>query len=134
MKVVINRCYGGFGVSLEAARFMAERGHEGAASEIADYEKRVADVEAFKQTGVRPGKDADSFFMIEVTYGARWFGYGSDWERHDPRLVEAVEALGKAASGECADLKVVEIPDGVDYEIEEYDGNEHIAESHRTWR
>jgi hypothetical protein len=28
---------------------------------------------------------------------------------------------------------VVEIPDGTDYEISEYDGNEHIAEKHRTW-
>jgi len=31
-------------------------------------------------------------------------------------------------------LAIVEIPDDVEYTIEEYDGNEHVAEAHRTWR
>ena len=30
-------------------------------------------------------------------------------------------------------LKVVEIPDGVDWEIEEYDGEEWVSEKHRVW-
>jgi hypothetical protein len=54
-------------------------------------------------------------------------------KRDDPLLVQVVEELGKKASGSCADLRVVEIPSGVEYVIEEYDGNEHIAEAHRTW-
>ena len=33
----------------------------------------------------------------------------------------------------CAELKVVEIPDGVDYIITEYDGLEQIEETHRVW-
>lgn len=57
-----------------------------------------------------------------------------DLERHDPLLVKVVEELGDAADGSCAELKVVEIPDGVDYEIDEYDGLESIHEKHRTWR
>ena len=27
----------------------------------------------------------------------------------------------------------VEIPDDVEWQIEEYDGTEHISEKHRTW-
>ena len=54
-------------------------------------------------------------------------------KRDDPDLVEVVLALGKEANGDCADLKVVEIPYGVKWEIAEYDGNEHVAEVHRTW-
>lgn len=54
--------------------------------------------------------------------------------RHDPDLIEVVRELGDRAAGHCAELRIVEIPDGVDYQIEEYDGNEHIAEVHRTWR
>ena len=53
--------------------------------------------------------------------------------RDDPMLVQVVEEMGNKSFGQCAELKVVEIPDGVAWEIAEYDGNEHIAESHRTW-
>ena len=44
-----------------------------------------------------------------------------------------VQELGDKANGRCAELKVVEIPDGVDYQVEEYDGKEWVAETHRTW-
>lgn len=30
MKIVLNKCYGGFGVSKEACQYMADRGHQGA--------------------------------------------------------------------------------------------------------
>lgn len=53
--------------------------------------------------------------------------------REDPLLIQAIEELGEEANGRCAKLKIVEIPDDVEYEIEEYDGNEHIAEVHQTW-
>jgi hypothetical protein len=48
-------------------------------------------------------------------------------------LVAVVEKLGEKADGFCATLKVVEIPEDVDWEIGEYDGNEWVAEKHRTW-
>jgi hypothetical protein len=47
--------------------------------------------------------------------------------------VQVVEELGDEANGRCSELSVVEIPDGVQWEIVEYDGLEHIAEQHRTW-
>lgn len=53
--------------------------------------------------------------------------------RHDPVLIDIVEQLGKKANGKYADLYIVEIPDDVKYVIEEYDGQEWIAEEHRTW-
>ena len=63
-------------------------------------------------------------------------GYAYEWDiqRDDPELVRVVEALGEEANGECAQLKVVEIPEDVAWEIKEYDGNEYVAEKHRTWR
>lgn len=68
--------------------------------------------------------------------GGTGYGYKySDCEkRNDPQLVEVVEELGDAASGVHAKLKVVEIPDGVEWEIDEYDGVEQVAEKHRAWK
>jgi hypothetical protein len=53
--------------------------------------------------------------------------------RADPLLVRVVEELGEKASGECAKLKIVEIPDGIAWEIEEYDGMEHVVQKHERW-
>jgi hypothetical protein len=57
-----------------------------------------------------------------------------DLERDDPLLVQVVEELKEKANGSCAYLNIVEIPDEVEFIIEEYDGSEHVAEKHRTWR
>ena len=56
-----------------------------------------------------------------------------DIDRTDPLLIECVETLGKEANGACAYLKVIEIPDGIDYEVSEYDGLESVEERHRSW-
>ena len=85
MKVVINKCYGGFGLSKEA---------------LARYEELG--------------------------------GYG--FQRNDPILIQVIEELGEDANGDFAELKIVEIPDDVEWFIEEYDGMEWVAEKHRTWR
>jgi len=58
---------------------------------------------------------------------------GRDIPRDSPHLIAVVESMGKRANGECATLLVVEIPDDVLWQIEEYDGMEHVAEKHRTW-
>ena len=56
-----------------------------------------------------------------------------EYKRNNPRLIEIVERLGKESWGECAKLKIIEIPDDVEWIIEEYDGIEWISEVHRTW-
>lgn len=84
VKVVVNRCYGGFGLSDEAKE------------------------------------------RINVVYDF-------DVRRDDPKLVAIVEELGQASWGALAQLEVVEIPDGVEWEIDEYDGIETIHEKHRSW-
>lgn len=137
MKVVINKCYGGFSISLEAARWMAERGHAHARDEVARHEKQDAWIKAFVATGKWPNDcSAEEIKWLEIDAKYRkekhWYS-GHDYERDDVLLVEAVETLGKKANGECAELVIVEIPDGTEYSIEEYDGLEHIAETHRTW-
>ena len=58
--------------------------------------------------------------------------------RNDPRLIQTLEMLGSDASrdreGFSVELHIVTIPDDVDWIIEDYDGDEWVAEVHRTWR
>lgn len=122
MKLVINRFFGGFGLS-EAGmrRYFELKGWtlyiENAGSWSATYWKV-------------PPEDRQRY---NAEYEQKSV-YAGDIPRDDPELVCVVEELGSAANGSCAELAVVEIPDGTEWQIEEYDGNEHVAESHRTWR
>lgn len=93
MKVVINRCHGGFRISAQARQKLVEWGM------------------------------SDDDLEWNVRMG----------DRAHPLLVRVVEELCEAASDNYSRLRVVEIPDGVEYVIEDYDGFEHIAERHRTW-
>lgn len=115
MKVVINRCYGGFGVSREALHELRKMGYEPALKEV-DLGEKWPDGSV----------NNDSFLN-------RSFFLHDGMERHDRELVEVVERMGAAANGACADLGVIEIPDGVDYEVDEYDGKEIVREKHRSW-
>jgi hypothetical protein len=76
--------------------------------------------------GEDPGEwvSGSNFYTMFDTYNL---------DRSDPDLVAAVNLLGDAAWGDFSQLKVVEIPDSVDWYIEEYDGREWVAERHRTW-
>jgi hypothetical protein len=48
-------------------------------------------------------------------------------------LIQVVEEMGGMANGSFASLKIVEIPNDVNWYIEDYDGHEWVAERHRTW-
>lgn len=65
---------------------------------------------------------------------SEYFSYCRDIPRDDTTLVQVVEQLGSVeASGPYAKLKIVEIPDGVRWQIEEHAGMEWVAEQHQTW-
>lgn len=52
--------------------------------------------------------------------------YYASQDRTNPLMIQAIEELGEAANGQYAKIKIVEIPDKVQYEISEYDGIESI--------
>lgn len=133
MKIVINKCYGGFGLSHKAVMRYAEFS---GLTLYASVEKSVGDFEHFKPYD--GNKNAFIIYyhtklLINETYPDKNDFYERDIKRDDPNLVKVVEELGNKAGGRYSKLRIVEIPDGVDYVIEEYDGMEWIAEKHRTW-
>jgi hypothetical protein len=124
MKIVITSDFGGFGLSSDAVRRYAElKGY----NVIETGEERV-----WKLLLLHPTYSGSYEDMTDAEKeGLR---SGDRLERNDPVLIQVVEELGERASGRYANLKIVEIPDDVDWEIMEYDGSEWIAERHRTWR
>lgn len=114
VKVVINRCFGGFGLSDAAVLRYAElKGINLVRSEKYGWPS------CWYVDGI---EDDDHYFSLDFSE-----------DRTDPTLVQVVEELGRRASRNASDLIVVEIPDGVEWHIAEYDGLEHVAENHRTW-
>lgn len=123
MKVAINRCYGGFSASDALFEALIAKGWT------------VTKFNSFGQYADPTARIVDG---AELYHGFSRYSFVGDSDdtslRTDPDLIEAIETLGEAASGRCGNLQVVEIPDGVEFTIEEYDGYEHVAEVHRTWR
>jgi hypothetical protein len=109
-KIVINRCHGGFGLSHAAILRYFEI--EGSKLEVTSHENSFAE-----HTYKKNDKDF-------------W-----DWQlqRDDSILVQVVEEMGKVANDSYSDLAIVEIPDDVQWVIEEYDGAEWVSEVHRKW-
>jgi len=117
MKVVINKCYGGFGLSDRAIELCIELG------------MTVSDNKS--------NRDVDFIKNKKKLFGSRFWPAKVDSKefRCNPTVVKVVEELGDEAHKDFAKLKVVEIPfDGLDgWEIHDYDGMETIEEDHQSW-
>jgi hypothetical protein len=139
-EVVINECHGGFGLSYEATMEYAKLSGFELYPHIDESTRRIYGENAYlknpqilihytkvpwEEWEVVKNKDKKS----SLYFSSR------DIDRKDPLLLKLIKQKGsKWVSGFFARLKIVKIPDDVDYIIEEYDGSEWIAETHRTWR
>ncbi|MCR8843143.1 hypothetical protein NQ117_05575 [Paenibacillus sp. SC116] len=122
MKVAINRCYGGFSPSDALFKLLISKGWT---------------LTTYDEDGYCEDPNASIVDSGDCSYGFSRYSFVGDREaiklRTHPDIIEAIEILGEAASGRCGNLQIFEVPDGVDIEIKDYDGFEHIAEVHRTW-
>ena len=101
MKIAINKCYGGFGVS----------------KAIYDELGIEWDGYGYLNNGVL-GVESDNYYEY----------------RSHPKLIAAIEKVGEEkASGDLAEIRIRDIPDGIEWELDEYDGIETINERHRSW-
>lgn len=155
-RIVINACHGGFGLSPAAVKRMAELQGKPC------YFFTTEPTDLHKHIPIEWPGEKDLFwsaFSVPDPDANRGYGSMAGWHaltleerraaneqfrsislpmrpenRTDPLLLQVVDELGsEKASGFCAKLEIVEVPDGVEWEIEEYDGLEWVAEKHRTW-
>lgn len=138
VKIVINTCFGGFGLSDDAVVAYGKR------KGLTVYIERVNSLYSeywLLPAAERPRALQDGEFQAmtqdeRAAHNARYSASHlsvRDIKRDDADLVAVVEEMGEAANDQFSKLVVVEIPDDVQWEISEYDGSEHIAEQHRTW-
>lgn len=143
-KIVINDCYGGFGLSHKAVmRYLELTGQDVWPEENDRFSRLVGPTYwLVPPDSPRVVSQPDNWHEMtlqeraahNVAYDAQVFT-PREISRDDPYLVQVVEELGgKVAAGSHAMLKVVTIPADVDWIVEEYDGSEWVAERHRTWR
>lgn len=155
MELVINKCYGGFGLSPYALQRIQEL--KGEPCFFFDYDF-LHKQNGYTQITIDEANTAFMFQAFKVENPAEYLGNEKDWyemnkeekknyndkfnnihidtsdyERNDPLLVQVVKELGEKANDKHASLSIIEIPDGIEFEIEEYDGMEWVSEKHQTW-
>jgi hypothetical protein len=112
-KVLINADFGGFGLSDKAVELYLNK-------------KRLKFTTEKKSSAI---SDRRLIFYVDGNYFSE-----HDLKRDDPVLLETVEELGlKEAADSYSSLKIVDIPHDVEWTLQDYDGNEWIAEKHRIW-
>ena len=134
LKLVINKKYGGFGLSYKALKRYYELKYP--EKKLYFYEANANNTTLKKVNEdctdsiwheIHDVDFGDSFDLNKVDQELYNNSYVTDCEikRSDPFLVQTVEELGKEADGPFAELKVVTI-DSDKYRICEYDGVEWV--------
>ena len=108
MKIVLNKCYGGFQLSDKAIGWLEEN------------------------KGWKLDKD---FVKVSWGFSDRTLMAKADTDelRINLDVIECVETLKEESHTRLSKLRVVEIPDNANWEIDEYDGIERVREVSEVW-
>jgi len=134
-KIAINSCYGGFHLSYLAHKRYAELAgrefyafvHTCQNDEFIPFELKEGEAEPtllryFDIPNANRSSARNHSLNLCVSV-----------KRNDPILIQVIEELGEKASGRFGKIKIVEIPDGINWEIKDYDGMESVEEVHLSW-
>jgi hypothetical protein len=135
MKVVVNRCFGGFGISNKALLELIKRNSQYVEKiNVYSYCKNKDEISRdfmefdseYKQHRyMNMLLKNDDLYMLKDRYLENF--------RSDPDLIDIIEKLGEESFGKHADLEIVNVPDDIKWYIDDYDGRETIREEHRCW-
>ncbi len=128
MKIVINACFGGFGLSPEAEIKLHKLGCSHTKTITQDTYFNITKDEGLRKEHIEclkipVLKNGDLIVDNHREYKARTC----------KNLIKVVKEMGEKANGKYSKLKIVKIPDGIKWDIDEYDGFETIEEEHRSW-
>ena len=141
MKLVINKCFGGFSLSMLAQKeYLKLKGKKAFFYKQTKFKfnggideyTRIDDLSEKDIFAHTYTKDFGKTFT-PAKGNEKYYWYYGNIERTDKDLIAVVEKLKEKASGQCGQLEIVEIPDDVSYEITDYDGIERVEETHRSW-
>lgn len=138
MKLVINRAWGGFGLSYDAVMLYAklsgftlyafvEKRDKHGNLKWGEFEPYRKGTNPFTIHYVKSPLDKNGHYAEDDYFSER------DIPRDDLNLVKVVEQLGEKANDNLSSLKIIEIPDGTDWQIDDYDGMETVEEKHQSW-
>jgi hypothetical protein len=141
-KLVVNRRHGGFGLSPKAERrylelvgkdcyFYKQTQYAHNNNGVAEYTR--IPIDEAKQAFIAYTLTKDIGEIINDLPNDETYWYNGNLERDDPILIKVVEEMGEEANGDYSNLEIVEIPDDVVWEIDDYDGYETVHETHRSW-
>jgi len=132
-KIAYNACYGGFGLSHDAImRYAALKG-------LTIYpfvDCRTEDGSLLPYNAPNrfrraTEKESQTAFLVhycttpEYSDETYWSPYDAYKDRADS--IQVIEELGENANGQCAKIRLEEVPSGTLYRIDEYDGLESVA-------
>jgi len=147
MKVVINKCEGGFGISSLALIELVKRNAKCIESLTPKeyyggktHNKKEWEEEWRKDLKYEYIKEENGFLIHIYDFNIYKDNMIYDFNNNDTNirtdkdLIEVVESLGEKSFGKYSKLKIIEIPDNVSFYIEkQHNGIETIHESHRIW-
>ena len=150
MKIVVNKCYGGFHLSAEAYFRVLDSMIKDNNWFIYTYEpdnrvsKFIEKPIVYTKASISDIDFGDSYIIVSKNYGDSFTDkelkeadkiYMEEYNipRNNIHLVKVVEEMGQDAYGKYSKLEVIDIPDDIEWEISEYDGWETIEEKHRSW-
>ncbi len=118
MKIAINTKHGGFDLSEKAVLRYAEL------AKIKVYKRQI--YSSTVEWITIPLKEYKE--LIDATGSFSLSAYTLNISRNDPILIRVIEELGKECDTNWSSIKVVEIPDNIEWEINDYDGVEIVVE------
>jgi hypothetical protein len=136
MEIIINNDYGGWGISNLALIELIKR--KAKCIETFTPEKYYGSKARWDEDFKTRFTEVSNGYYVNDTYclvykGGMLYDVNTEKARTDKDLIDILKTMGKKAHGSLSLLKIVEIPDGINYEIDDYDGVESIHEIHRSW-